>query len=57
MENEFDIVDDYLEFLSEKGIDESTKDNNTIDIYINEYEKHDYLSKSRKTLFRWAINR
>ena len=57
MENEFDIVGDYLEFLSEEGIDGSLKNNDDIDNYIDKCKDYNHLSKSGEKLFRRAINR
>ena len=57
MENEFDVVGDYLEFLSEEGIDGSLKNNDDIDNYIDECKDYNHLSKSDEKIFRRAINR
>jgi hypothetical protein len=57
MENEFYIVGDYLEFLSEKGKDGLSKNSENIADYINEYKKNDDLSKSGEKLFRRSIDR
>ena len=57
MENEFYIVGDYLEFLSEMGKDGLLKNDEDIANYLNECTKNDYLSKSREKLIRRAINR
>jgi len=57
MENEFDIVGDYLEFLSEEGINGSLKNNDDIDNYIDESKDYNHLSKSDEKIFRRAINR
>ena len=57
MENEFYIVGDYLEFLSELGKDGSLKNDGDIANYINECKENDDLSKSGEKLFRRAINR
>ena len=57
MENEFYIVGDYLEFLSETGKNGSLKIDKDIDDYLNDYKEEDDLSKSGENLFRKAINR
>ena len=57
MKNEFYIVGDYLEFLSEMGKDALSKNDEDIAAYLNEYEEDDDLSKSSEKLFRRAINR
>lgn len=57
MENEFYIVGDYLEFLSEMGKDGSLKNDEDIANYINECKENDDLSKSGEKLFRRANNR
>ena len=57
MENEFYIVGDYLEFLSEMGKDGSSKNDEDIADYLNEYNENYDLSKSGEKLFRRGINR
>ena len=57
MENEFYIVGDYLEFLSKMGKDGSSKNDEDIADYLNEYRENDDLSKSGEKVFRRAINR
>jgi len=57
MENEFDIVGNYLESLGEAGIDGSAKDEDIIDNYIAEHKRYNRLSKNREKLIRRAINR
>ena len=57
MENEFYIVGDYLEFLSEMGKDGSLKNDEDIANYLNECKENDYVSKNREKFIRRAINR
>jgi hypothetical protein len=57
MKNEFYIVGDYLEFLSEVGKDALSKNDEDIADYLNEYKEDDDLSISGEKLFRRAINR
>jgi len=57
MENEFYIVGDYLEFLSERGKNGLLKNDMDIADYLNDYKENDDLSKSGEKLFRRAINR
>ena len=57
MENEFYIVGDYLEFLSEMGKDALSKNDEDIADYLNDYKESDDLSRSGEKLFRRAINR
>jgi hypothetical protein len=57
MENEFYIVGDYLEFLTEMGKEGSSKNDADIADYLIDYRYNDDLSKSGEKLFRRAINR
>mgnify|MGYP001545797091 CR=1 FL=1 len=57
MENEFYIVGDYLEFLSEMDKDALSKNDDDIANYLNDYKENDDLSKSGEKYFRRAINR
>ena len=56
-ENEFDIVKENFEFLSEKGIHAEKKDEVFIDGFIEELDEHYDFSTNQKKLFRRAINR
>ena len=57
MENEFYIVGDYLEFLSETGKNGLLKNDEDIAEDLNEYKEKNDLSKSGEKLYRRAINR
>ena len=51
MENEFYIVGDYLEFLSEMGKNALSINDDYIADYLNDYKENDDLSKSGEKLF------
>jgi hypothetical protein len=56
-QNEFYILKEYFEFLSEKGIHAEKKDESFIDSFIDELDGHYDFSMNQKKLSRRAINR
>jgi phage FluMu protein Com len=59
MESEFDIVGDYLEFLSEQNLvgSEQSQIIKNIEKYINDCRGSDHISKNREKTYRRALNR
>jgi len=56
-EKEFNIVGDYLEILSQSGMDASEKDVDMIDQYVEDYREIEGLSNNEEKIMRRAINR
>ena len=56
-EAEFEIVSDYLEFLTNQGLNGFNKDSKAIDAYMEDIREYEDLSINREKLFRRAINR